>query len=173
MYKSWDIRYLLGTSGYSRHLQYTTYTDIGQYSHKCSHSIRPLKHKFSRWNFVAIMLSWDIRYSIFTSGYRSHLWFLNHSDIRQCLEQSNRVAFHRKYWYSRWTFVAISYTSWDTCYSIFSPSYWPPSLIYHSLWRRRVFALALPCFWTSQMAVSPGSSLISYLYREILVTSGL
>jgi len=42
------------------------------------------------------------------------------------------------------------------------------TLIYHLSRRGRVFTLAEPCFWTSEMAVSAGSSLISHSYREIL-----
>jgi len=44
------------------------------------------------------------------SGYRPPSWLLAH--VRQCLEQSSRVALHRKHRYSRWNFVAISSRSW-------------------------------------------------------------
>jgi len=64
--------------------------------------------------------------------------------------QSSRVAWHR---YKRWNFDALVYTSWDTRYSISTSGYRPSSLIYYLPQRSRVFALALPCFWTIQMAV--------------------
>jgi len=45
------------------------------------------KHRYSRWNFVAILhTSWATRYFIYTSGYSCHL-----GDKRQCLYQSSRV----------------------------------------------------------------------------------
>jgi len=110
------------------------------------------KHWYSCWNFVTIShTSWDIRYSISTYGYwltACHLWFLTETNKRQCLDQSIRVAWHRKHRYRRWNFVAIMYTSWDIRYSMNTSDYRPPSMIYYSPWRRVVYAL--PCFLTSQ-----------------------
>jgi len=45
--------YLLPVNG--RHLWYTTYSDIRQYSHQSLRVTHPQKHGFNRWNFVAIM----------------------------------------------------------------------------------------------------------------------
>jgi len=42
--------------------------------------------------------------------------------------------------------VVIVNTSWYIRYSILTSGYRPPSLIYYSFWRARVFALALPYF---------------------------
>jgi len=86
-------------------------------------------------------------YSLPVSG--RHLRFLTYPDTRQYSDQSSRVVWHRKRRYSRWNCVVIPHMSWDICYSIFTSGYRPPSLIYYSPWRRRVFALALPCFCTS------------------------
>jgi len=47
-----------------------------------------------------------------------HIWFLTHPDKRQCLDHSNRVAWHRKYRYSRWIFVAIMYHVYKLIYVI-------------------------------------------------------
>jgi len=57
------------------------------------------------------------------------------------------------YWYSRWHFVAISHTA-EICVIPYSL----PVTGCH-LWCI-THLLVLPCFWTSKMVVSPGSSLI-------------
>jgi len=74
------------------------------------------------------------------SGFRVHLI---HPDKRQCLDQSRRVAWHWKLRYNRRNFVAFMYTSWYARYSLSISNNRPPSLIYYSPWRGRVFALAL------------------------------
>jgi len=76
------------------------------------------QHRYSRWNFVAISYTnWDVlSYPLPSTGV--HLWILIHPDKRQCLDQSSRVAWHRKHKYNRWNFVALTYTSWDIRYSI-------------------------------------------------------
>jgi len=104
---------------------------------------------YNHWNFVVIMYtSWDTLYFKSTSGYKSSSFISYSPDLRQCWDQYSRVAWHRKYGYSRWNFVAIMYTSWNICYFISTSGCRPPSLVYYSPWRRRVFALDLPCFWT-------------------------
>jgi len=157
------IQYSLAVTGC--HLWFLTCPDTPQCLEQSNRVAWHRKYWYSRWNFVAIShTSWDIRYSIFTSGYRLPS-LISHPDTRQCLEQSNCVAWHRKYWYSRWNFVAISHTSRYICYSIFTSGYRPPSLIYYSPWRVRTSpTVSGPQKWRFPLEVR---------YREILVTSGL
>jgi len=56
--------------------------------------------------------SWDMRYFISISG--SHLWFITDPNIGHSYEYSSSVARPRKHGYSRWNFVAITYTTEDT-----------------------------------------------------------
>jgi len=61
------ISYLLPVNG--SHLWFIPYSYIGYFSEYFSRVARPRKHRYSRWNFVAIMYgSRDIRYFISTSG---------------------------------------------------------------------------------------------------------
>jgi len=93
----------------------------------------------------------------------------------------------KKHRYSRWqTAVFISIQSCCLTSKTYSRLNFVPIIIYklkytlnhirlmaaiitHPDRRRRVFELALPYFWSSKMAVSPGSSLINHSYCYILV----
>jgi len=76
---------------------------------------------------------------------RRYLLFLTHPDKRQYLDQSSRVAWHRKHRYSRWNCVAIMCTSWDIRYFISTSGSRLLSLISHSPWRPPVLSFAPLC----------------------------
>jgi len=162
MYESWDIHYFITTSGHrppsliSHSPRQTAVFRSVQSC--CLHR----KHRYSHWNFVAIWhTSWDIWYFMSTSGHRppsliSYSPPTNGSvlikpvmllDIENigiavvislllCIYKPKRTLCH---------IHAFPVTGRHLWY------------ITHP-WRREVFALALPCFWTSKMAVSPESS---------------
>jgi len=70
MYTSWDMRYFICTSG-SSPPSLSSYPDKRQCSDQSSCVTWHRKHRYSRWNVVAIMCtSWDIRYCISTSSSR-------------------------------------------------------------------------------------------------------
>jgi len=62
------ISYALPVTG--RHLWFLTHNDTRQCLDKSSRVARPRKHRYRKWNFVAIMCtSWATRYFVCTSGY--------------------------------------------------------------------------------------------------------
>jgi len=75
------------------------------------------KHTYSRWNFVAIPhTSWDIRYSISTSGYRPPS-LIYYSPWPRSVRTSPIVFLDVKIVGFPWKFADISFVSWDTSYS--------------------------------------------------------
>jgi len=75
---------------------YTTHHNIGQYSHKCSHVAR-----FQNIGIAIgiVLLSRTAKLHVIWYAYPvpgRHLWFLTHTDKQQCIDQSSRVAWHRK-----------------------------------------------------------------------------
>jgi len=88
--------------------------------------------------------SWDMRSTIFTSGYRPPSLIFQFHRHNAVLEQSSRVARHQKHRYSRWNIVAISYIQAEI-YVI------PYSL---PVTRRHLWYITHPdvgeCFWTSK-----------------------
>jgi len=68
---SWDICFFICTYGLGHHLWLLTHPDTQQCLEQASRVTWHWKHRYSCWNFVAIShTSWDICYSISTSGHR-------------------------------------------------------------------------------------------------------
>jgi len=82
---------------------------------------------------------------ISTSGYRPPSLISHSPDKRPYLDQSNRVAWHRKHGYNRWNFDVIMCISWDVRYFISTSGSRPPPLIFHITWRRSVLTFDPPC----------------------------
>jgi len=112
--------YLLPVNG--RFLWFTTYPDIRQYSHWSLHVIWPQKHRYSRWNVVAIMhRSLDIpctNVDTCISGLTAAI--LNFWVILACVTiNKNLLEFtQQKTWHTTLFYSAISRISrlFTTCY---------------------------------------------------------
>jgi len=98
------IPYSLPVTG--RHLWFLTHPDWRQCFDQSSRVAWHRKHRYSRWNFVAISRTcWDF---MSTSGYMPpSLSPSIHPNKRQCFDQCSRVSWHRKYIYIRMNFVVI------------------------------------------------------------------